>query len=717
MTVESASAVDPGRSARIDAMLRPRSVAVLGASAKRVASGNEVVANLLRHGFDGDLYLVHPRETEIQGVAAVASVDQLPRGLDCALVSLPATAVIGALEELEAIGCRAAIVPTIGLGPADVRRFETLARSGRMAIHGPNSMGILNFTDDLPLWFYDGMLTEEPPGSMALVGQSGSACLFIARTAERARFSKIISSGNELGVTTGDYLSWLADDPHTEAAGVVLESLRDVPGFAAAVAKMRAVGKPLAVLKVGRTTIGARMAIAHTGALIGSDDAYAALFDELDVPTVDDYDELATLLECWSQPRLAAPRGTRVAVMTISGGQAALAADLAVAQRVQVAELSRATARELEAAIPGTEGVNPYDAGAGPATRKTFAGAIRTLAADPGVDSVAVVMDAQYTLNDAEIAYTREIFEAIAEVGPSVVGKPVVVASSSALSRHPECERRLGDVPLLRGIPATLAALRGLAANQRAIAPRELRAAVAGNALGNDLPGPGPLPAELSARLLSAYGLPVVRSELAVDEAAAVRAADAIGYPVVVKVASPDVPHRADVGGVAVGLADAAAVQAAVRAVRASVQAALPGARLDGFEVQEHVTGSLEAVVGFVSDPVFGATMVVGAGGALVELLDDRAVGLAPLDTTRARSLVAGTRLAAVAAGYRNLAPPTPLDGLVEVLVGFSRLASDLAPWLGEGDLNPVLIEPGSGRARLVDCLLVAKDSPNGRGR
>lgn len=712
MTVESASMVDPGRAAGIGAMLRPRSIALLGASARKVASGNEVLANLLRHRYDGELYLVHPREREIQGVPAVASVRELPPDVDCALVSVPAAAVVGALEELEAVGCRAAIVPTIGLGPEDARRFEALATSGRMAIHGPNSMGILNLTDDLPLWFYDGMLTEEPAGGMALVAQSGSACLFIARTAERARFSKIISSGNEFGVTTADYLSWLADDPHTEAAGIVMESLRDVPSFVAAVAKMRAAGKPLAVLKVGRTAVGARMTTAHTGALIGRNDAYAALFDELDVPTVDDYDELAALLEWWSRPHVLRARGSRVAVLTISGGQAALAADLAQANGVRVAELSEATARALETAIPGTTGVNPFDAGAGPVTRTSFAGAITTIADDSNVDSIAVVLDAQHTLNEAETAYVREFFEAAADVGPIVGGKPLVVASSSALSRHPDCERWLGEVPLLRGIPSTLVALRGLAANRRPVEPPAPITPESVESLRDEIAaGAGQLSAQLSRRLLSAYGLPVVRSGVALDEDRAVLEAEAIGYPVVVKIASRDVPHRADVGGVAVALADAAAVRAAVRAVRASVTAALPAARIDGYEIQEHVRDGLEAVVGFVTDPVFGATMLVGAGGALVEILDDRAVGLAPLDAERALRLIARTRLATVAAGYRHLVPPTPLDGLAEVLVNLSRLAADLGPLLAEADLNPVLIEHGSGRARVVDSLFVANGS------
>ena len=706
-----------GRTAGVTAMLQPRSVVVLGASAKKVASGNQALANLQRRGFDGQLHVVHPVGDEIQGVPAVPSVSDLPGDIDCALVSLPAAAVVPVLRELERIGCRSAIVPTAGLTTDDLREYETLATSSRMAIHGPNSMGLLNLTDDLPLWFYDGMFTDEPSGDVALVSQSGSACLFIARSAPRARFSKIISSGNELGVTTADYLSWLADDPATRSAGVVIESLRDARGFVSAVAKMRAAGKPLAVLRAGRSAVGGRMTVAHTGALVGDDEAYRVLFDELDVPTVDDYDEMASLLECWAR-RVPPTRGADVAVVTISGGQAALAADIADAKGVRIAELAPETAARLEDLSDGSTGINPFDAGADDLGAAEYDRCIQILAADSAVDAVIAVLDAQDSLNDAELLYTRELSAPIAALGPVVNGKPLLVSSSSSLGIHPDCRRWFGDVLVMRGIPNALVALRCLAMNQRPVADRRSQLVVSPDdddglqRLREQVRAArGALPAAVAGELLELYGLPLVRTAIVTGVDAALAFAAETGYPVVAKVSSPDVPHRADVGGVITGIQSADALRHALAEIETNVRHALPAATIDGFEVQEHVGDSLEAAVGYVTDPVLGATMLVGCGGALIELVDDKALGLAPLDTPRAHEMIAATRLAALAGGYRRLVPETPLDGLADVLVRLSALAHDLGPLLSEGDLNPVLIEHRTGRARIVDALLVAPPS------
>ena len=701
-------------------MLQPRSVAVLGASAKRTASGNEAIANLRRR-FRGELIAVHREARQIDGVDAVARIEDLPHGLDVALVSLPATAVLAALEALAGQGCRSAIVPAAGLSAHEARGFAELGRTSGMAIHGPNSMGILNFTDGIPLWFYDQMLADEPAGGTALVSQSGSACLFIVRAAPEVRFSKVISSGNELGISMAEYLNWLARDPATERVGVVIESLRDVEAFIASVGKLRAAGKPIVALKVGRSRDGVAATIAHTGALIGAAAAYENLFDELDIPTVEDYDEMAAALECLATEQSAAAPGPRVAVVTISGGQAAMSADLADGKGVPLAQFSEATATRLLELAPGSIAVNPFDIGASlTAEPSAYASCLETLAADPGVDTVIVVLDAAHTLNGAETAYEREYFRAAGEVAERRLGKPIIIASSSSLAIHPACRAWTGAAPVLRGISAALVATRAIAHNQAPIvethlAPErpdeyeELRAQL--------LASPGPLPHEMLRRLLGAYDVPVVRSLLAADPVAAVAAAEELGYPVVVKVASPDIAHRSEVGGVVVGLHDADAVRAAVEHIALSVARQAPSANIDGYEVQPCIASSLEATIGFIADPVFGATVMVGSGGTLVELIADTAVAAAPLTRPAAQRALERTRLARVAAGYRRLIPTTSLDGLADTLVAVSRLAADFADVLGEADLNPILVEHGTGHVSVVDALLISNGNGEQRKR
>jgi len=474
-------------------------------------------------------------------------------------------------------------------------------------------------------------------------------------------------------------------------------------------------------LKVGRSRNGLAATIAHTGALIGAAAAYDSLFDELDVPVVADYDEMAAALECLATAQCAAAGGSRVAAVTISGGQAAMVADLAEGNSVPLARLSVGTEQRLLELAPGAAAVNPFDIGASLVIDDSrYADCIEALALDPGVDTVLVVLDAADTLSDVEIRYSREYFEATAEAAARGLGKPIVIASSSSLGIHPACREWTDGVPVLRGIGNALVATRSIARNRAQVAPGaiayerpeeydELRSELLDDA--------GPVRHDMVRRLLRAYRVPIVDSVLAADAPGAVRAADGIGYPVVVKVVSPDIAHRSEVGGVIAGLSDPEAVAAAVDRLAAAMAQHAPQAVIDGFEVQRHVTDSLEATIGFVSDSVFGATVMLGSGGTLVELMADTAAAGAPLTHDAARRVLERTRLARVAAGYRRLVPVTALEPLLDAVVAVSRLAADFADILTEGDLNPVLVEYGTGRVSVVDTLFVARAGTRPDGR
>ncbi|MEV4036311.1 acetate--CoA ligase family protein [Streptomyces umbrinus] len=712
----------PESPARLDgrtALLRPRSVVVLGASAKKQASGNAVLRNLRQTGYEGDIHVVHPVAPVVEGLDAVPDIGALPSGIDAAVVSLPAPALIDTLRGLDKAGCRSALLPTAGLDGATALEIARFASTSDMTVHGPNCMGLINLTDRVPLWISENRLTSQPAGNVALVAQSGSAAIFIAHSTGPVRFSKIISTGGEFGVTTAAYLSWLAQDPATTAAGVLMESVKDVPSFVDGVAAMRAAGKPVVVLKVGRSSVGSAATTAHTGALIGSDAAYQALFERLDLPVVTDYDEMAAVLQCLAVPDMPPAAGTGVGVITISGGQAALTADLAADRGLTVPAFADATARGLESAMPGAPGHNPFDAGASVAyPDEGFQQAIDLIAADATVDSVLVVLDAQATLTDEETEYEEDEFRAARVLAASSPGKPVVVASSSSLSVQPRCEEQAGpSVPVLRGIGNGLVALKALARNRRPVpdsartpawwrpeaeAVAVLRAEVARRQ--------GALPGQLTRRLLTLYGLPLVESALVPDADAAVRWATDHGYPLVVKVSSPDVPHRSDIGGVVLGVTDEAMLRQAVEDITTRVGAAHPEAVVEGFEVQQQVdTDRAEALLGFVADPVFGAVTTVGTGGTLVELYADNAYALSPVGPDEAAALIGRTRLGTLLGGYRNLLPKTDTGPLADAVHRLSLLGADFADLLTEADLNPAFVQHGTGRVLIADSLLVAQ--------
>lgn len=696
---------------RLTSLFRPRTVAVVGASATRVTQGNDVIANLLRFAYDGEILPVHPTAESIDGFPAVNSIADLPPEVDVAAVCVPARGVASVLRELDDAGCRSAVVVAAGFSDAEAAELREIARDLDLVFQGPNCMGLINATDGVPLY-----TTPQPPlpvGPVAIVAQSGSAAVALSHSYGLG-LSKIVTSGNQVSLTTSDYVSWLADDDATQAVGLVVETIFDPDRFEAAIARLHAAGKSAAVLKVGRSDRGAIAAQAHTGALVSRHEAYEAFLARLGVPLVHDYDEMVATLQCLAEARMPTARGARTAIVGISGGQGALVCDLASDTGVPLAAFSPETKQRIERLLPGARPENPLDYAASVGTwAEDWAAALDAVLADDGVDAVLVLQDAQSTLPVADTPlYTDHMAAVAARARRSE--KPIVAASSTSSDSHPDLEALLDGVPLVRGAREALVAIRGLAVRGNAPAAAQpaaveppsrpqwldgLRAEVAAHS--------GPLPQELTRRVLAAYDVPVVRSAVASDAGEAVRVANEIGYPLVVKVMSRQVPHRSDAGGVHVGIGDEAALRAAVAAIERSVLEHVPGAEIDGYEIQEHVGDAVEAVVGFTSAPPFGSLVLVGAGGTLVELLGDTATDLAPVALPGAMAMIERTRLGTVLGGYRNLIPRTDTRGLAMVVQRVSDLAADLGDLIAEADLNPVLIAPGTGRAVIVDALLV----------
>lgn len=699
-------------------LVRPRSVAVIGASAKRSTQGNVVIANLQAWGYGGAVVPVHPQADRIDGLAAVPRVADLGPETDVAIVAIPAPQVTPMLQALEASAVRSAIVFAAGFTAEDEAAMRAFCRHSRLLVHGPNCMGLVNFTDRVPLYPSRPSLRLQA-GPVALVAQSGSAAISLMNSIG-VGLSQVLTVGSEFQLSASDYLFWLARDAHTRAIGVVAETVQSPLAFAEAAECVHAAGKSLVVLKVGRSAVGVAATQAHTGALVGDRDAYDAFFRDADIATASDYDELAASLEC-AVHRRRSVAGRGIALVGISGGQTALACDLAEARDVALARFSADTAAQVHRALPGIEGSNPIDIGATVTpTERDIPAALRALDQADEVGAVVVLQDSQESLNPATRTNYLGVLGLYAQAGQAS-RKPFIVISPTAENLDPGIRQMLAehDVPLLRGLGPGLRAAAHRAMGRPGHAGAWARAHTrtprppALQALADEIAaGQGALDADLSRRLLQAYGLPLVRSVLVPDADQALARAHEVGFPVVLKVASPDIAHRSDIGGVRTGIQGPAALRAALSRMTDDIRRARPEARLTGFELQEELVDCAEAMVGFSSAPPFGPLMVIGSGGTQVELQADRAAAIAPVSDLQAAALLAETRLSQLLDGYRNLMPRTTPSALLDVAARLSRLAFDFADLLQACDLNPVLVKPGSGEARIVDALIVRQSPP-----
>lgn len=698
-------------------VLAPRSVVVVGASATRPdATGNHVLRNLASTQFTGRLEVVNPSGGVIEGVVARTSILDVEPA-DLVVVAVAPRAVQGVLEGAHQAGVSTALVMSVGLDSDQLSAIAAFSRASGMRVHGPNCMGVINVSDAITLWADEGNLAGLIRGSVGLISQSGSGAIFVARSMSGVGFSHVVSTGNEVSMTTSDYIDFLVGDAETSVIGIIVESIGHADSFAAATRRARAAGKPVVALKVGRSRAGALATVAHTGAILTDDAIVAAFFDRIGVPLVKDYDELASTLEVLAHLQGRSLGDGRIAAVTISGGQCALTADLAADVGASLAEISEGTRARLAALLPGASINNPLDAGGSESAGELwYSGSLEALASDPAVDVVLAVIDSQASLNATEIDYEDEM---IAEVHLAArrLDVPFVVASSSSLSIHPTRISAINDpFTVVRGIRNALVAI--VAATTAtadlegsAERPADLPDAETVSAWRSELSRPG---GGRDARgLLEVYGIPLAPSAVVQSVEDAVVWAEQVGYPIVLKIESPDVAHRSDIGGVALGIEDAMELQTAWDQVMSAVTFHRPDARVAGMQIQKQLSADIEAIVGAVDSPV-GATVGIGLGGVLVELLGDTAHALAPLTVERARQTLRSTRLYELLNGYRNIRPVIDATSLVDVVVRLSWLIADFHGVVAEVELNPVLIDPDSGQCSAADLLVVARAELSG---
>lgn len=702
----------------VSALLEPSSIAVLGAS-DRTGVGQRVVANLRALDYPGDLYLINPNRPVVAGLPAYPSLANLPAVPDLVVAAVNREATVREVAEASRLGCRAAVVLAAGFAEAGERGLQLDAQlraaTRDMALLGPNCLGFVNLIDGVAA--YSGPLMEPPErGTVALVSQSGAlACVFTGAAAERGmRFSHVITAGNQVGLDMVDYVRYLGRHPDVSAIACYMEGFTDGRALVAAMREAVEAGKFVVVLKAGRSRAGGAAARTHTGALAGSAEIQFSIWRQNGIMIATDPEEFLALIELCSKIR--AVKGSRVGMLTISGGERLLLADAAEELGIPLARFDDATADGLAAALPAYASIaNPLDTtGAGVVDGNATAHrrAAVLVCEDPNVDIVVACQDAKNGWIQADHRSTlfRDCVVAAADAAMAAA-KPLVVVSPTTGDVDADAREylRQSEIPLLTGLRPGLGALAQLIRAQASAPgapggpgpagfPDEPAAVPAWTAPATD--GGVALSGQASLGLLGEHGVPVCPTRLAASEAQAVGAAEEFGYPVVMKIDAPGIQHRSELGGVRTGLDSEAAVRAAWQELAAVVTPARSGAVV---LVQPMVTGGTELFVGCLRDEQFGPVILIGSGGVLLEVIQDVAAGLAPLNETAALRLVSATRAHRLLRGFRG-GPVADMERLASAVAAISRVAA--RPDVVALDVNPLIALPDG--VAVVDAKIVA---------
>lgn len=680
----------------LDVFFSPKTVALIGATEAEGSVGRTILKNLVGSPFGGVVFPVNPKRPSVLGIQAYPSVSDLPEPADLAVIATPAAAVPGIIRECADAGVKGAIIISAGFkeaGPSGValeRRILTEARRGKMRVIGPNCLGVMCPPTGLNATFAGTMARA---GSVGFISQSGALLTAILDWSlqERVGFSAFISIGSMLDVNWGDLIGYLGDDPRTESIVLYMESIGDARSFLSA-AREVALTKPIIVIKAGRTQAAAKAAASHTGALTGSDEVLHAAFRRSGVLRVNSIADLFYMAEVLAkQPR---PKGPRLTIVTNAGGPGVLATDALIVGGGALADLAPETIAALDPILPQHWGHgNPIDI-LGDAGAERYAQAVEIAAKDPNSDGLLAILAPQAMTDPTQ---TAERLKPLAHLH----GKPLLASWMGG------ADVRAGIAILNRaGIPtfsfpdtAVRAFnymwryndnLRSLYETPLLAAEEGIDPASAERLIGSIRKTGRILLTEAeSKQLLAAYGIPTVETEIARSEAEAVGIAAKIGYPVVLKLHSETITHKSDVGGVRLNLANAAAVRRAYRAIEKGV----PEKDFQGATVQPMIAREgYELILGSSLDPAFGPVLLFGAGGTLVEVWQDRALGLPPLTTTLARRMMEQTRIFAALKGVRGK-EPVDLSALEQLLVRFSRLVVEQRR-IKEIDINPLLVSP-----------------------
>lgn len=717
---------DRSSTEKVAALLDPRNVVLVGASDRPGSWTTRVWRNLQRYKFGKPVYPLNPRRDEIWDVTCYKSMTEMPEAPDHLVVLVPAQAVPGVLRDGAAAGARSATVFSSGfdeIGTEEGRAFGDQLRAAiketGLAVSGPNCLGNLAANSSLVTMPDDRPQVLEP-GPVAIVGQSGGLAMAIKRTLEDRGINTgyVVTSGNEAGLTTADYIRFFTSDGDTKVIVSYLEAVHDRDAFLDACRSARAAGKPVVVMKLGSSEAGRGAALAHTGGLAGSMAAFEAVAGAagaIRVATLDDAVEITEYML-----RAALPKGPALGAITFSGGLRGLMLDAAERNGLRFPPLSDESQAELESMLGAGSAVgNPLDGGFGVLTSaETYRRTIELVLGDPNIDILVL----QEELMREPGSHRKEEYLRMVEGMAAEAEKPIAYASMISYnltdySRTMHAE--LPHLPFLQEVDKSLRTIKAVvdyAANSRqgpiktrsptrkevAAASRVRKTAAAGAGTPHAMSEPD------SKALLAAYGIAVPNERVVGSADDAAGAARDLGLPVVLKAVSDSLPHKTEAGAVLLGLSTEEAVRAGFDTIIANVAKAAPGVKLDGVLVAPQVTGGLELALGINNDPEIGPVVMFGQGGVALELYGDVALADPELDAARAGALIGKTKAAALLDGFRG-GPVYDRTAVVEAIVAMGRIARDLGDVLEAIDVNPFVVLRGEGGGLALDGLVVVR--------
>lgn len=692
------------------------SIAVVGASDEVTKIGGRPVHMLIKHGYAGAVYPINPKGGLIQGLPAYASVRDTPVAPELAILAVPASATPAALRDCAARGVKAAIVLSAGFteagpdGAALQAELVHIAREHGMRVLGPNCLGAVNVADRLIGSFSIALEEHMPPaGHVGIVSQSGNVGSHTMQSVARRGMgvSRFIATGNEADVDVADGIAALADDPDTHIILCCMETCRDADKLISALRGARERGKPVIVLKIGSTEKGQQAAASHTGALTGSDAVIDAVFRRhgvLRVRSVEALIDIGHAASLLMPQRL--PRNDAVTLVAASGGFGIMMADAMSEAGMTLPALAPHTQQRIRDAVPTASTGNPVDASAQMSSRPDILLKMLTALLEDPSDS-ALVLFMSLSLYNTRL---RGIYlEALAQVRASHPDRLLMIISQGPADAVEQINA-LG-IPVFSSIDAAATGLAGL------LRLGQLRAAGEPDASAADAPPAEPVDSIIfqnefhAKQALGNVGIDVPREVIAADADAAVRAADAIGYPVVLKIASEDVAHKTEAGGVMLDVANAEGVREAHARILANVARHAPTARIDGVLVAPMLRGGTEMIAGVSQDPVFGPIVMVGMGGIYAEVLNDVAVQAAPVTEDEAMAMIRSLKMFPILDGARGR-PPADIEAAARSVARLSEFAFRHRDHIADIDMNPILVRPRGQGAVVLDALMIARAAP-----
>lgn len=693
----------------LDALFKPRSIAIIGASQDETKIGGRPLQLLQKHGFEGRIYPINKSGGIVQSLPAFVSVRDVPEPIDLVIVAVPAGAAVAAIEDCAAIGVKAAVILSAGFtevgeeGALLQARLTEIARQSGMRILGPNCLGSIGIAERSIATFSIAIEAAMPPaGPVGIVSQSGNLGSFTMRSASLrgVGISRFIATGNECDIDIADGIAWMATDPQTKIILCCLETCRDGAKFVAALEMARAAGKPVIVLKIGSSEAGSAAAASHTGALAGSDAVFDVVFRNagaVRVANIEQLIDMAHVLSVVEADRL--PRGNRVALIAASGGFGVMMADAASQNGLTLPRLGQDTQDKILQIVPYAAPHNPVDTTAQVSARpELFQGVLSAVASDPVCDVVIVLMSSALSLPRLRDVYLEALRGLKAEHPDKLVvlccsGPDDVIVQINAMG-----------FATIEGIDAVCSAVAGLV---RVGAMRAHTALAAIDVLPGDA-----LPADVFAneneakKVLASAGIPILEERVATDKSSLLKDAAEIGYPVVIKIVSPDIAHKTEVGGVVVGLANEGDLAQAYDTMMASVAAKAPDARITGVLVVKMAGSGTELILGTKNDSIFGSIVMVGLGGIFAEVMQDVSLQIAPVSEATALEMIRSLKAFPLLDGARGR-PKADVQAAASAVAALSRLAIQQASSIAEVDINPLLVAREGEGVVALDALFV----------